>query len=148
MNERAEMYAELQQSTAKMLGYVEPLTPQQKLRVDLAASLRMEIDRITRLQLAGSEINLRDLTNASEALENLLRPSAVAAVHSYGTVAPDKLKALLTTTFAAQSGPDADILAREEMAAVAAAFPPPPAITSEQTNNKQPAPTRSTSRTL
>jgi hypothetical protein len=71
----ADVYARLRAETAKMLGYdIADLTAVQTLRLDLAASLRLEIDRITALQMRGEPADLRALTSAAESLEKLLHP--------------------------------------------------------------------------
>lgn len=91
MNDRTVIYAELhnalKRSTAKLLQYdVDNLTPQQTLRLDLACSLRLEIDRNASLQARGEAADLKSLITASQALESLLRPDAVGAVRSRGVM--------------------------------------------------------------
>jgi hypothetical protein len=72
MTDDRAMYAVLRESTAKMLGK-DPanLTALEKLKVDLAASLRLEIDRIVSAQLGGGDVDMRRMTTATESLRSL-----------------------------------------------------------------------------
>ena len=77
MDDRAKFYHDLRASTAALLNYdLDKLTLQQSLKVDLASSLRMEIDRITAAQLSGTSVDLRELVLASESLSRLVAPAA------------------------------------------------------------------------
>jgi hypothetical protein len=77
MDDRAKFYHDLRASTAALLNYdLNKLTLQQSLKVDLAASLRLEIDRITAAQLAGESVDLRELVLASESLSRLVAPTS------------------------------------------------------------------------
>ena len=79
MSAVADVYARLRTETAKMLGFdIDALTPVQALRLDLAASLQLEIDRITALQMRGEPADLKAMTSAAELLEKLLHPAEVA----------------------------------------------------------------------
>jgi hypothetical protein len=81
-NDRAaELFTLLRASTQKMLGLSTP-TPVQQLKVDLAASLRMEIDRIVSQQLAGNPADVRALTALTESLRSLF-PVAADPGHDF-----------------------------------------------------------------
>ena len=71
--DRAKLFAKLRQSTQAMLGIEKP-TPEQQLKIDLAASLRLEIDRIIAAQLAGQPADVRELTTLNESLRSLFPP--------------------------------------------------------------------------
>ena len=76
----AVLFAKLRNETCKLLGYnADNLSALEGLRVDLVCSLRLEVDRQQSLQLAGQAADLRVLTSATEALENLLKPAFVTA---------------------------------------------------------------------
>ena len=77
----AVMHDRLRRDTTKMLGFAEPLSAQQALKVDLACSLRWQIDKFVSAQLAGGDIDLKQLTSATEALRSLF-PTADASVIS------------------------------------------------------------------
>jgi hypothetical protein len=81
MNNAAELFALLRASTSEMLGFGTP-TPVQQLKVDLAASLRMEIDRIVSQQLAGQAADVRALTALTESLRSLF-PAAADSGHDF-----------------------------------------------------------------
>jgi hypothetical protein len=70
--DRAKLFAKLRQSTQAMLGIEKP-TPEQQLKIDLAASLRLEIDRIIAAQLAGQPADVRELTTLNESLRSRCR---------------------------------------------------------------------------
>jgi hypothetical protein len=76
MDDRAKFYAALRANTAALLNYdIDNLSLQQSLKVDLAASLRLEIDRITAAQLKGESVDLRELVLATESLSRLVAPA-------------------------------------------------------------------------
>jgi hypothetical protein len=59
--------------TCKTLGLnPDDLSPAQRLRVDRASALRLEIDDMQAAQLGGRTIDIRRLIEASEALERLV----------------------------------------------------------------------------
>jgi hypothetical protein len=59
--------------TADLLGYdLSNLTPAQSVRLDRAATLRLELDDIQSRQLAGMPIDMTKFVVASEALERML----------------------------------------------------------------------------
>jgi hypothetical protein len=131
-NDRAaELFALLRASTSEMLGFSTP-TPVQQLKVDLAASLRMEIDRIVSQQLAGHPADVRALTALTESLRSLFPAAADSAYDFSGAKA--ELEAFLSKRAAAlerraerlaatEAATMADIYANEEAAAIAAASP-------------------------
>jgi hypothetical protein len=62
-----------EKSTAELLGYdLSKLTPAQSVRLDRAASIRLEIDDLQSKQLAGLPFDLKTYVLASEALERLV----------------------------------------------------------------------------
>jgi hypothetical protein len=56
------------------------LTNAQKVRVDRASALRLQIDDLQAAQLRGAQIDMAKLIEASEALEHLLATSEVSAI--------------------------------------------------------------------
>ena len=67
------LYDRLRRNTAEMLRYnLSDLSPQQKVRLDRAASLRLEIDNIQSRQLIGQPIDMAKFVASSEALERLI----------------------------------------------------------------------------
>jgi hypothetical protein len=98
-NDRAaELFTLLRASTSEMLGFSTP-TPVQQLKVDLAAWLRMEIDRIVSQQLAGHPADVRALTGLTESLRSLFPAAADSGYDFSGARA--ELEAFLTKRAAA-----------------------------------------------
>lgn len=63
----------LRRETAELLGYdIDNLTAAQSVRLDRAATLRLELDDIETRQLAGLPIEMAKYVVASEALERLV----------------------------------------------------------------------------
>jgi hypothetical protein len=80
VTDHATLHDVLRRSTATMLHYdVDDLSPIRALRLDLACSLRLEIDRNAALQARGEPADLRALTLAVESLERLLHLAEVTA---------------------------------------------------------------------
>jgi hypothetical protein len=93
-NDRAaELFAALRASTSEMLGLSTP-TPIQQLKVDLAASCRLEIDRIVSQQLAGHPADVKSLTALTESLRSLFPAAADSGYDFSGARA--ELEAFLT----------------------------------------------------
>jgi hypothetical protein len=106
----ATLHEVLRRSTAAMLGCnIENLTPIQALRLDLACSLRLEIDRNASAQARGEPADLRALTAACSALEQLLHPAEGPLQSKERGEAKAKLAALIEAAVAA--GPAGDPLA-------------------------------------
>jgi hypothetical protein len=96
IDDRAKFYNALRASTAALLNYdIDKLTLQQSLKVDLASSLRLEIDRITAAQLSGTAVDLRELILATESLTRLMSPAAGNASISEFAGAREELAALI-----------------------------------------------------
>jgi hypothetical protein len=114
MDDRAKFYHSVRASTIALLGY-DPnnLTLQQSLKVDLASSLCLEIDRITAAQLSGTAVDLRELILATESLTRLMSPAAGDASISEFAGAREELAALILHRIE-------NIRARDEMQADAA----------------------------
>lgn len=93
-----ELFDALRKSTSELLGLgaVDDLSPIQSLKVDLASSLRLELDRLMAQQLRGEAVDLRALTVASEMLERLLRPADVVASNDPHAGAREELERFLT----------------------------------------------------
>jgi hypothetical protein len=139
-NDRAaELFTLLRASTEKMLGLSAP-TPVQQLKIDLVASLRMEIDRIVSQQLAGHPADVRALTGLTESLRSLFPVAADPGVDFSGAKA--ELAALLDRRAAAHERRESrlleEIAEREELAAVVAAAAPAPVLVAPPP--QQPAP--------
>jgi len=103
-----EFFATLRQDTARLLGFagVEGLSATAGLKVDLASSLRLEIDRMQAAQLRGEAADLRVLVVAGEMLECLLRPTEIVQQVQRSTDSRDRLKALIDATI--RAGPATD----------------------------------------
>jgi hypothetical protein len=61
----------------------DDLTAAQKIRVDRASALRLQIDDLQSAQLRGAQIDLGKLIEASEALEHLLATSVTIPVKEH-----------------------------------------------------------------
>jgi hypothetical protein len=82
-NEVARKYHLLQKDSARLLNYdIDHLTPAQEIRLDRVCALRLEIDRLTMLQLSGQQFDIIKLVQASEALERLISPTGIDLVAS------------------------------------------------------------------
>ncbi len=73
------MAKRLHASTCKLLG-LNPasLSLAEKVRVDRASALRLQIDDLQAAQLRGAQIDINKLVEASEALERMIRQDAPA----------------------------------------------------------------------
>jgi hypothetical protein len=72
----AQRYKRLRRDTARVLDYDhDHLSPSQDVRLDRAVCLRLEIDRLQMLQLAGQPFDMVKLVEASGALEKLISPA-------------------------------------------------------------------------
>jgi hypothetical protein len=109
------------------------LTAAQKIRVDRASSLRLQIDDLQSAQLRGAQIDLGKLIEASEALEHLLATSVTIPVKEH-TEAREALAKLIGNLAAVEENETARLREeneqlRAELAALrprALAPPPPP----------------------
>jgi hypothetical protein len=113
--------------TAVLLGYdLTNLTPAESIRLDRAATLRLELDDVQSRQLAGLPIDMAKFVVASEALERLVggNPETSTTGVDFSN-AHAELAALLDKRTAAIERRNAhelrDVRANEEMAAIAAA---------------------------
>ena len=71
--EPAALRERMRKVTAELLGYdLSKLTPSQSVRLDRAATLRLELDDVQSRQLAGLPIDTTKFVSASEALERML----------------------------------------------------------------------------
>jgi hypothetical protein len=69
----ATLFDRLRKETADALGYdIDRLSLVQSVRLDRVTALRLEDDRLLAAQVAGQQIDLRQLATASEQLESLL----------------------------------------------------------------------------
>jgi hypothetical protein len=77
-----EFFFAAKKETAGLLGFtdLDALTATQTLKLDVATSLRLEIDRLQSQQLRGEAADIRTLLAASEMLERLLLRPAEAVV--------------------------------------------------------------------
>jgi hypothetical protein len=92
-DKRAKFYHALRASTAALLNYdLDNLTLTQSLKVDLASSLRLEIDRITAAQLAGEPVDLRELVLATESLSRLVAPDGTGTDVDFETRYQERLQ--------------------------------------------------------
>jgi hypothetical protein len=109
-NDRAVMYAALRDSTAAMLGK-DPanLTALEKLKIDLAASLRLEVDKIVAAQLNGDEVDMRRMTTAADSLRSLFPAPVSDDGHDFAGAA-EELDALLHRRHDAIDQRRADVL--------------------------------------
>ena len=72
-NPIARMQRRLRADTAKLLGFdLNNLSPSQSVRVDRAASLRLQLDDIQSAQLRGDAIDMPRFILASKELEAML----------------------------------------------------------------------------
>ena len=70
--DQAELLALLKKSTVAMFGFKEPLSAQQSMLVDGANVVRLELDRITSVVLAGGDCDLKRYFALTEALKALM----------------------------------------------------------------------------
>ena len=120
----AVLFAKLRNETCKLLGYnADNLSALEGLRVDLVCSLRLEVDRQQSLQLAGQAADLRVLTSATEALENLLKPAFVTAFdcERQNAIARAELSRIISGVLQFKLRVAGETLQREEQAAAQAA---------------------------
>lgn len=112
-----DIYARLRAETAITLGLnLGALSPIQSLRLDLAVSLKLELDRIAAAQARGEPADLRALSSCSESLERLLRPAETASAPSHTpSAARLKLQELLE-----RASVEAEVIAAERTARFAA----------------------------
>jgi hypothetical protein len=123
-----EFFTAVRKQTAGLLGFtdLDALTATQTLKLDVATSLRLEIDRLQSQQLRGEAADLRVLIAAAEMLERLLKPVEVAAeAADQHCDAREKLAALIDGLSAAAEHEWAEACSRESEAA--ATSPPAPA---------------------
>jgi uncharacterized small protein (DUF1192 family) len=175
MNDDATLYRKLRAETAELLGYSEPLSTAQSVKVDLVASLRLALDTFTAAQLAGEKVDTNKLLSAAEALERLLpkaasfntevvdshtaRAKLAALLDQLGEVqADDKVERIaaleaevaeLRATLAAKDS-TIKVLSGGAASAVDAASPAPPAPPPPpppQTSSQPPLPPRSPTNT-
>jgi len=124
--------ARLRRETAELLGYdIDELTAAQSVRLDRAATLRLELDDIETRQLAGLPIEMAKYVVASEALERLVATAHPEQENSHDfSGAREKLAALIENMARAEEYKAAEADAREEAAmaaeALGAPIEPPP----------------------
>ena len=86
MSVHGALHEALRRTMAGELHYdLDSLSPLQNLRLDLAVSLRLELDRHAAAQARGEAIDLKSLISASEWLEKLLRPAELATTEHPGS---------------------------------------------------------------
>jgi hypothetical protein len=68
----SDFYKKLRHETIGLLGFAEPLTTAQSVKVELVTSLRLALDSLTAAQLRGETIDAAKLLAASTALERML----------------------------------------------------------------------------
>ncbi len=128
----ADMHDRLRRDTIKMLAFGEPLSAQQSLKVDLACSLRWQIDKFVSTQLSGGDIDLKQLTSATEALRSLFPTSGGISdldIERQNASAREVLFNLIERARMADEVEAAEAMQREEQMAVAAAMLTTPPIT-------------------
>ena len=143
----------LRRSSAKLLRLdIDDLSPSEQVRIDRVASMRLLLDQLQQRQLQGEEIDARQFTVASEALERLLGGQPEAPTHVFASdELRRKLRAMIERTLGdvgdAAAADLADVQRREEVVQVLAAAPvdaaqaaPPPQPQLQQPTNNNVVP--------
>jgi hypothetical protein len=124
----------------------DELTAAQKIRVDRASALRLQIDDLQSAQLRGAQIDLAKLIEASEALEHLLATSVTIPVKEH-TEAREALATLIGNLAAVEQSETALLREenerlRAELAALRPRSLPPPPEPQPNNNNAASPPAR------
>jgi hypothetical protein len=134
-------------NTCKLLGLdPDDLTAAQKIRVDRASALRLQIDDLQSAQLRGAQIDLAKLIEASEALEHLLATSVT--IHAKEHDEARETLAKLIGSLAAVEQRETALLREEneqlraELAALRPRSLPPPPNNNTDLPTPEPPPAR------